>query len=115
MLLSSKQRDRRRGVILLVVLALITLFASIGVAFVYFAEAEATKAQDQKAGETVKLPDADLMLNYVLRQLIFPTQNNASALLPAEFAGEHVRANERQHGAECGALQRHGAIACANH
>ncbi|HQR06048.1 MAG TPA: hypothetical protein PLN21_04455 [Gemmatales bacterium] len=80
MFLSSKQRNPRRGVILLVVLALITLFASIGVAFVYFAEGEATKAQDQKAGETVKLPDADLMFNYVLRQLVFPTTNNTSAL-----------------------------------
>lgn len=80
MFLSSKQRSPRRGVILLVVLALITLFASIGVAFVYFAEAEATKSQDQKAGETIKLPDADMMFNVVLRQLVFPTQNNASAL-----------------------------------
>ena len=80
MFLPTRQRQQRRGIILLVVLALITLFASIGVAFVYFAEGEATKSQDQKAGETVKLPDADLMLNYVLRQLVFPTGNTNSAL-----------------------------------
>lgn len=75
-----QSRNPRRGVILLVVLALITLFASIGVAFVYFAEQEATKAQDQKAGETIKLPDADLLLNYVLKQLVYPTANTGSAL-----------------------------------
>lgn len=80
MLLPTRQRPQRRGIILLVVLALITLFASIGVAFVYFAEGEATKAQDQKAGETVKLPDADLMYNWVMRQIVFPTNNNSSAL-----------------------------------
>ncbi len=80
MVLSSRQRRQRSGIILLVVLALITLFASIGVAFVYFSEQEVTKAADQKAGETIKLPDADLMFNYVMRQIIFPTSNNASAL-----------------------------------
>jgi hypothetical protein len=80
MVLSSRQRRQRSGIILLVVLALITLFASIGVAFVYFSEQEVTKAADQKAGETIKLPDADLLFNYVMRQIIFPTNNNNSAL-----------------------------------
>ncbi|HMO35553.1 MAG TPA: hypothetical protein PKA06_05885, partial [Gemmatales bacterium] len=74
-------RQPRQGIILLVVLALITLFASIGVAFVYFSEQEVTKAAEQKAGETIKLPDADLLFNYVMRQVIFPTNNTASALV----------------------------------
>jgi hypothetical protein len=80
MVLSSRRRQPRRGIILLVVLALITLFASIGVAFVYFSEEEVTKAADQKAAEVIKLPDADLMFNYVMRQVIFPTNDNNSVL-----------------------------------
>lgn len=79
-MLLKKSQAPRRGIILLVVLALITLFASIGVAFVYFAEQEANKSLDQKAGETIKLPDSDMLLNYVLKQLVYPTSNTGSAL-----------------------------------
>lgn len=71
----------RQGIILLVVLALLTLFASIGVAFVYFSEAEVNKSAGQKTGETVKLPDADLLFNIVMKQIIFPTTNSNSALI----------------------------------
>ncbi|MFO0814028.1 MAG: hypothetical protein U0796_12450 [Gemmatales bacterium] len=81
MLLRSRQSAPRRGIILLVVLALITLFASIGVAFVYFSEQETSKVQDQKAGETVKLPDPDLLFNFVMQQVIYPTGNLTSSLV----------------------------------
>lgn len=79
-MLANHRKQPRRGLILLVVLALITLFASVGVAFVYYAEQEASKASDQKASETVKLPDADILFSYVMKQIVFPTNNNASAL-----------------------------------
>ncbi|MBL8821144.1 MAG: hypothetical protein JNJ77_01055 [Planctomycetia bacterium] len=80
MLYRNHQQRPRQGIILLVVLALLTLFASIGVAFVYFSEAEVNKSAGQKTGETVKLPDADLLFNIVLKQIIFPTNNTSSAL-----------------------------------
>lgn len=81
MLYRNHQQRPRQGIILLVVLALLTLFASIGVAFVYFSEAEVNKSAGQKTGETVKLPDADLLFNIVLKQLIFPTNNTNSAFI----------------------------------
>src|SRR4051812_17720799 len=79
-LLTPPRRTRRRGVILLVVLALLTLFAGVGVAFVYFSESEANAALNVKQGETIKLPDPDLLFQSVMRQVVFPTNDNNSAM-----------------------------------
>jgi len=70
--------SRRRGVILLVVLALLTLFAAVGISFVYFSESEATQAANQKQGETIKLPDPDMLFNSVIRQIVYPTDNRSA-------------------------------------
>jgi hypothetical protein len=64
----------------MVVLAMLTLFAAVGLAFVSYTESEATQAQNQKLSEVVKLPDADIVFNQAMRQIIFGTADGGSAL-----------------------------------
>ena len=52
LLRNSHTRPRRRGVVLLVVLAMLTLFAVVGLTFVYYAESEANQAANQKQCQT---------------------------------------------------------------
>jgi hypothetical protein len=66
--------------ILLVVLVLLTLFAVVGVAFVTFSETQTTQASQFKANETENRPDPDLLLGYVLNQLVFDTAKADSSL-----------------------------------
>jgi hypothetical protein len=60
----------RRGVVLLVVLALLTLFAAVGVAFVMFSEQEGNSAQIGLQATQYGRPDPDLLLGYFLNQLM---------------------------------------------
>lgn len=80
MRLRSPASPPRRGMILLVVLVLLTLFAIVGVAFVTFSENQTTTASYQKSQETENRPDPDLLLGYVLNQLVFDTGKGDSAL-----------------------------------
>jgi hypothetical protein len=70
----------RRGVVLLVVLALLTLFAAVGVAFVMFSEQEGNSAQIGLQATQYGRPDPDLLLAYMLNQLVLDTRNSLSAL-----------------------------------
>jgi hypothetical protein len=70
----------RRGVVLLVVLALLTLFAVVAVTFVFFSEQEAVSAQLHKESEIRFRPDPDLPFVYFLSQLVFGTENRNSTL-----------------------------------
>ncbi len=67
------RRPERRGVVLLVVLALLTLFAVVGLAFVLYADSEATSSRIYR--EALAQGDADVpaatLLNYFLGQLIY--------------------------------------------
>jgi hypothetical protein len=63
----------RRGVILLVVVVLLTLFAIVGVAFVLYAESEANASRTNRDAEVLSRDDADpeALLGYFLNQLIY--------------------------------------------
>jgi CHASE1-domain containing sensor protein len=58
----------RPGVILLVVITLLTLFAVVGLAFVLYAQSEANAARLAREAETLTRPDADpeQLLGYFL-------------------------------------------------
>ncbi len=70
---------RRRGVILLVVLALLTLFALIGITFVLYADAEAAAARIAREAESQSAPDVEpeLLLAYFLGQLLYDVDDNS--------------------------------------
>ena len=74
--------EPRRGVILLVVVALLTLFAIVGLSFVLYAEAEARLAQTAREVENPSQPDGDpeLLMSFFLGQLLYdvpdPTPGN---------------------------------------
>jgi len=64
---------RRSGVVLLVVIALLTLFAVVGIAFVLFAQSEATASRVWRESETMQRPDMDpeMLLAHTLGQIIY--------------------------------------------
>jgi hypothetical protein len=72
----------RRGVVLLIVISLLVLFALVGIAFVIYAESQANTARIWREGETAQRPDMDpeLLLSYFLGQLVYDTDNPFSAL-----------------------------------
>ena len=72
---------RRRGVALLIVLALLGLFAAVGVSFAVLSRAESRGAANFKRGISIgkSIPPADLFRNAV-NQLLSDTTNPQSAL-----------------------------------
>jgi hypothetical protein len=75
-------RKKRTGVVLLVVITLLTLFAVVGITFVLFSQSEAIAARVWRESETLQRPDMDpeMLLSYFLSQLIYDTNNPNSAL-----------------------------------
>lgn len=69
--------DPRRGVILMVVLVLLTLFAIVGLSFALYADAEAKSAQINREAEVAKQPDVDpeMLLSFFLGQLVYDQDN----------------------------------------
>ena len=80
MLTSSPVAARRRGIVLLVVLAMLTLFATVAVAFVYFSEGTVTEMTLRKESETISRPDPELLFAYALGQLVHDTSRPNSSL-----------------------------------
>jgi len=69
--------DPRRGVILMVVLILLTLFAIVGLSFALYADAEAKSAQINREAEVAKQPDVEpeMLLSFFLGQLVYDQDN----------------------------------------
>src|SRR5262245_24107611 len=76
---------RRRGMVLLVGITLLTLFAVVGLSFVYYAEAEATSAKLARESETLVRPDVDseLALSLFLNQLIYGVRDDETGAYSA--------------------------------
>jgi hypothetical protein len=74
--------DRRQGIVLLVVMAMLALFATVALSFVFYAESEATSARFGSQAQTLAQADAEpeLLLSYFLSQLIYDTDNVYSSM-----------------------------------
>jgi hypothetical protein len=70
----------RRGVILMVVLSMLTLFAIVGLTFVLFSDSAALSAAIARQGETHLKPDVDpeLAMAMFLGQMIYDTHDDAA-------------------------------------
>ncbi len=66
-------QPQRRGIILLVVVAMLALFAALGLSFVYYAQSEADAARFSTQAQTQNFADIDpeFLMSYSLGQLIF--------------------------------------------
>jgi len=75
---SLAESKRRHGVILMVVLALLTLFALVGITFVLYADAEATAARIAREATSLSAPDVHprVLLTYFLDQLIYDVDDS---------------------------------------
>ncbi len=77
-----KRSDERRAVILMVVLALLTLFAILGITFVLYADSEATSARIAREAENQPRADMDAeqALAFALGQLIYDVPDSQAGL-----------------------------------
>jgi hypothetical protein len=85
----------RRGVVLLIVIALLALFASVGLAFVFYAESEANAAQLCRQGTATQTQtlSIDMLANYAHTELIYGSDNPYSAMRGIELARSIYGAN----------------------
>jgi hypothetical protein len=79
---SARATSRRNGMVLLVVMAMLALFASVAISFVYYAESEAEAAHLARQAQEKDQADVDpeLLAAYFLNQLLYPTDNLYSAM-----------------------------------
>jgi hypothetical protein len=86
---SPPQAKGRRGVILLVVLALLTLFAILGLSFVFYADAEATSARIYREAQSLPPDPTDVTVYWknFLGQLIYDVPDPAPQNNTTVWAG----------------------------
>ena len=74
------RKDRRDGIVLLVVIAMLALFATVGLSFVFYSESVALTARYSRISVTSELRDfpPDQLLSQVLGQMIFGTDDKTS-------------------------------------
>src|SRR5262245_1064074 len=70
---SDRVSPPRRGMILLIVLTLLTLLATVGLSFVFYADAAAASSRIFREAETQDRPDVDpeLLFSYFMGQLVY--------------------------------------------
>jgi hypothetical protein len=71
--------EPRRGIILLVVLVMLTLFAVVGISFVFYADSEANASRVFRESETMTRADMDpeMLFSLFLNQLIYDTDDTS--------------------------------------
>ena len=76
------RQPRRSGVVLLVVIAMLALFATVGLTFVFYAESVSLSARYNRNSVTSELRDIapDRILSQFLSQLLFDTDDTQSQL-----------------------------------
>jgi hypothetical protein len=79
---NAAAHHRREGIVLLVVMAMLALFATVALSFVFYAEYEATAARFGSQAQTPAQADVEpeLLLSYFLSQLIYDTDNVYSSM-----------------------------------
>jgi hypothetical protein len=82
MLYQSSSTPRRKGVVLLVVMAMLALFAALGISFVFYADAVAYSAEANRLAMSNDRTDVepDVVASYFLREFIYGTTNPYSAM-----------------------------------
>ena len=82
MLSNRHVKTDRRGMILLVVLAMLTMFTVIGITFVYLSDAIALASNNAKIAENILVPniDPEAALSYVMGQLIYDVNDDNSGI-----------------------------------
>jgi hypothetical protein len=95
LLRNTLTNEARRGVILMVVLALLTLFAIVGLSFVLYAQAEADASRIFREDKTLRVPaeSADRMWSFALSKLIYDEFDDTTGSL----AGSGVYSAMRGH------------------
>jgi hypothetical protein len=75
----------RRAAVLLIVLVILTIFAAIGLAFMFYAESESQVSQGFRESISVPVPDVDpdLAFSMFLQQLIFDCVDDESGVYSA--------------------------------
>src|SRR5438105_15244072 len=92
---ASRYRPQRRGVILIVVLAMLTLFAIVGVSFVLVANSQADSARLAREAESRSRPDVDPEAAFALflGQLLYPISDNDNAAIFSSLRGHDLARN----------------------
>ncbi|MBI3409448.1 MAG: hypothetical protein HY040_13990 [Planctomycetes bacterium] len=69
----AQPKNRRQGMVLLVVMVMLALFASVALSFMFYAEAEALASRNARDHQFQFQPDVDpeLLINYALGSLIY--------------------------------------------
>ncbi|HEV3445801.1 MAG TPA: hypothetical protein VG099_14255 [Gemmataceae bacterium] len=77
--------DRRAGVVLVIVLALLTLFALLGLSFIYYAQSLARSAEMAREAERPDQAgiDQEILLSYFLSQLLYDCPDDGSGVCSA--------------------------------
>src|SRR5581483_8858019 len=85
---NTSKAAERRGVVLLVVMSMLALFAVVGLGFVYYADSESTASRMNREKEAILRPyaDAEFLLSHFLGQFIFGTNDESSALRGHDLA-----------------------------
>ncbi len=84
-MLHTSPRSRRSGVILLVVVSMLTLFAIVGLSFVMYAESEAKGAALSRDAQSQFRPDldAEMLASFALGQLLYDVHDDETGVYSA--------------------------------